>query len=152
MKVTSTRVIASAPEPIWDILTTATEYAELEPRLVSVSGEFAPYELLTVVAQFSNGPNRRIGVRVRIVEFEPGRRMVWASRRWFSWLLRGTRTFTLMPRGPELTEVAVSEEFEGLLLPLVAGQRAGLSEALDELTANLKKRVEPGAGNGCPRP
>lgn len=141
MRVRSSALIDSGAEPVWDIITNASEYPKLEPMVGSIRGSIGIDESLLVVPKFPAYRSLRYAVPVTVTECSPCTRLVWEGRRWFG-LLRGTRTFELIPRGVGKTELVVTEEFWGAMKWLLEGQRGGLMDGLDTLTGNVKRRVE----------
>lgn len=138
MKTFATQTtIRATPSAIWAILTDAAAYPGWNSTVDRVDGTIAAGQKITVHAKIS--PGRAFPVKV--VDFVPGERMVWASGMPLG-LFRGERTFTLTPRGEGEVEFAMREVFSGLLEPLISRSIPDLTPAFDEFAACLKQRAE----------
>lgn len=137
MKSFQTRIaINGTPEAIWAVLTDAPKYTVWNTTVDKVDGRIAAGEKVTVHAKIS--PGRAFPVKV--VEFEPARKMVWASGMPLG-LFKGERTFTLTPKNGAV-EFEMREVFSGLLEPLIGKSIPDLQPAFEEFAAALKKHVE----------
>ena len=137
--------IGATTDAIWEILTDASKYTAWNKTVDKVEGRIAPGEKVTVHAKLS--PGRAFPVKV--TEFVPGRKMVWASGMPLG-LFKGERTFTLTERGDGTVEFRMSEVFSGLLSPLIERSIPNLQPTFDEFAVALKKRAEAG-GHGHSR-
>ena len=138
MKVfNATTTIAAAPETIWQILTNAAAYPEWESGVERIEGRIAPGETITAFNKIS--PGRAFPVKV--TEFVPNRRMMWASGMPLG-LFKGERTFTLTPLDNGLTEFTLREEFSGPLLPLIGRSIPDMTDSFQQFVAGLKRRAE----------
>jgi hypothetical protein len=133
----ATTNINATPEKIWAILTDAARYPEWDPGMLRLEGRVAPGEKITAYTKAS--PDRAFPVTV--IEFVPGRKMVWASGMPLG-LFKGERTFTLAPQADGSTEVALREVFTGALLPLIGRSIPDLTGTFEQFVAGLKKRAE----------
>ena len=133
----TTILIHAAPERIWSLLTDAAGYPTWNSTVERVEGTISPGERLEVYAKAT--PGRAFPLRV--TGFEPGRSMIWSGGMPMG-LFKGTRTFTLTPRGSGLTEFAMREEFSGLLAPLVTRSIPDLQPTFDRFAADLKVASE----------
>jgi hypothetical protein len=129
--------IAATPETIWAILTNATGYPEWDPGVERIEGQIAPGQKITAYTKLS--PGRAFPVTV--IEFEPGRKMTWASGLPLG-LFKGERTFTLSPRDAGATEFRLREEFSGLLLGLIGRSIPDMTATFEQFAAGLKRRAE----------
>jgi hypothetical protein len=59
-------------------------------------------------------------------------------------LFTGTRTFTLTPQPDGSVAFAMSEEFSGLLAPLITRSIPDLQPAFDAFAGDLKRHAERG--------
>jgi hypothetical protein len=133
----ATTTIAAAPDAIWALLTNAAGYPEWDPGVDRIEGRIAPGEKITAYTKLS--PGRAFPVTV--TEFEPGRRMTWASGLPLG-LFKGQRTFTLLPKGDGVTEFTLREEFSGPLLALIGRTIPDLTSTFEQFAAGLKGRAE----------
>jgi hypothetical protein len=131
--------IGATAGAVWEILTDASKYTTWNKTVEKVEGRIAPGEKVTVHAKLSRGRT----FPVKVTEFVPGRKMVWAGGIPFG-LFKGERTFTLTERGDGTVEFRMSEAFSGLLSPLIERSIPNLQPAFDEFAAALKKQAEAG--------
>lgn len=129
--------IQAPPEKIWGILTDGARWPEWDPSAIRIEGRIALGETVTAYSKLS--PNRAFPVKV--TEFVPGRRMVWASGMPLG-LFKGERTFTLAARGNGSVDFTLREEFTGLLLPLLGASLPDMTAAFQGFVAGLKARAE----------
>jgi hypothetical protein len=129
--------IAATPETIWAILINAAGYPEWDSAVEQIEGRIAPSEKIITYTKLS--PGRAFPVTV--TEFEPGRKMTWASGMPLG-LFKGERTFTLSPRANGATEFTLREEFSGLLLGLIGRSIPDMTSTFEQFAAGLKQRAE----------
>ena len=135
----ATALIGATPEAIWAILTDGLAYPTWDSGVVRVDGRIAPGERITVVSEVN--PGRTFPVRV--AEFNPGRRMVWAGGMPLG-LFTGVRTFALEPNGEGASRFTMREESSGLLAPLVGRSIPDLGPSFERFANGLKRRAEGG--------
>ena len=128
--------IKARPETIWSLLTDAAAYPSWNSTVEKVVGRIAPGETVTVYAKASPGQ----AFPVKVAEFDPSRKMVWKGGMPLG-LFTGQRTYTLTPKDGAV-EFAMSEEFSGLLAPLITRSIPDLQPAFDAFAADLKRRAE----------
>jgi hypothetical protein len=133
----ATSTIKAEPAAIWAILTDAPAYPRWDSGIARVEGRIALGEKIKLYAEVS--PGRAFPLRV--VAFEPGRRMVWTGGMPLG-LFRGVRTFTLTPAGEGVTEFRVREEFTGPMLPLIWRSMPDLGPSFVRFAEGLKARAE----------
>jgi hypothetical protein len=131
-----TTTIRATPQAIWDIITDAASYPAWNTTVSSVDGRIAPGETVTVHAKIA--PGRAFPVKV--VAFEPPRRMTWRSGMPFG-LFSGERVFELS-EGAGSVEFTMREEYTGALAPLITKSIPDLQPAFAEFAACLKARAE----------
>ncbi len=83
-------------------------------------------------------PERVFKPRVSIVE--PGRAMVWSDG--MAPMFKGVRTFTLTSSGDGATEFSMSEEFSGLMLPMIKGSLPDFAPVFEAYAGDLKRAAE----------
>jgi hypothetical protein len=131
-----TTTIRATPQVIWDIITDAPAYPAWNTTVSSVDGRIASGETVTVHAKIA--PGRAFPVKV--VVFEPPRRMAWRSSMPFG-LFRGERVFELRERGDGV-EFVMREDYTGAMAPLITKSIPDLQPAFAEFAACLKARAE----------
>jgi hypothetical protein len=132
-----TTQIRSTPERIWTLLTDAPGYPSWNNTVTAVEGKIAPGETVTVRPKIN--PGRAFPVKV--VEFEPARRMVWRGGMPLG-LFQGNRIFTLKPGVAGNVEFSMREEYTGLLAPLIGRTIPDLQPAFNEFASDLKRAAE----------
>jgi hypothetical protein len=129
--------IRATPERIWALLTDAAGYVGWNNTVNKVVGRIALGERVTVHPKIN--PGRAFPVRV--VEFQPPRRMVWSGGMPLG-LFKGQRTFALTPGGNGEVGFSMREEFTGPLAPLISRSIPDLQPAFDEFAGDLKRAAE----------
>ncbi len=136
----SAATIRATPDAIWAILTDAAGYPRWDTGVYRIEGNIAAGQKIKVITKLS--PNRAFPVE--IVEFVPGRQMVWAGGMPLG-LFKGERTFTLTPEGDGATAFRMREEFTGPLLPLIWKSMPDLGPTFQQFAKDLKAKAESGA-------
>jgi uncharacterized protein YndB with AHSA1/START domain len=128
--------IRAAPERIWALLTDATRFPSWNSTVTSIEGEIALGNRLALKVPLD--PKRTF--HPRVTELVPNQRMVW--RDGFAPMFRGTRTFTLMPGAPGVTQFAMTEVLSGLMLPMIRGSLPDFGPAFETYAADLTRAAE----------
>ena len=136
----ATSTIKADPAAIWAILTDASAYPRWDSGIERIEGRIAPGEKIKLFSEVS--PGRAFPLRV--VGFEPGRRMVWTGGMPLG-LFRGVRTFTLTPAGDGVTDFRVREELTGPMLPLIWRSMPDLGPSFVRFAQGLKAHAESAA-------
>jgi hypothetical protein len=135
----ATEIIEATPDRIWSILTDAPGYTKWGSGLIKLDGRVAPGEKLSIV----NEANPGRAFPAKVVEFEPGRRMVWSGGMPLG-LFKGVRTFTLTPDGSGKTKFQMREEYTGPMLPMIWKSMPDLGPSFKKFAAGLKQKAEGG--------
>ncbi len=130
--------IAAPPARVWEVLTDFQAYPEWNPLIGSVEGIAALDQRVTVeVTPLSRS------YRVRIVAWEPPRKLAWRGWEILPVLFTGTHYFRLDPRPGGGTRLHHGERFTGWLSVLL---RDSLLERMHQAFTHhdliLKQRVE----------
>jgi hypothetical protein len=136
-KFATTLSIRAKPETVWMLLTDAPGYPLWNSTVERVAGRIAPGETITVYAKAA--PGRAFPLKV--TAFQPPDEMIWSGGMPLG-LFRGTRSFTLTPRGDGTVQFSMREDFSGLLAPLITRSIPDLQPAFDTFAADLKRRAE----------
>ncbi|MDQ1307024.1 MAG: hypothetical protein QG671_2856 [Actinomycetota bacterium] len=128
--------IAATRETIWSILTDASAYADWNPTLSQVRGNFELGESVVFVP--ADGGGR--GFKVKVVELEPESRLVCRGGMPFR-LFTGSRTFQLGEAG-DLVRFEMFEEFSGPLARLVSATMPDQQPAFDAFATALRDASE----------
>src|SRR5271169_2562270 len=129
--------IRATPERIWELLTNAAGYTRWNNTVAKVDGKISRGERVTVHPKIN--PGRAFPVKV--AEFEPSRRMVWAGGMPLG-LFKGERTFTLTPSSNGDVEFSMREEYTGLMAPLIGRSIPDLQPVFDEFASDLNRAAE----------
>jgi hypothetical protein len=130
--------IESAPDAVWAVLVDGAGWTSWDSAVVKVDGTIAPGEKVTVYPEV----NPKRGFPVKVVEFEPGRRMTWRGSLPLG-LFTGTRTYVLTPQDGG-TRFEMREEYTGPMAGLIFGSVPDLQPSFDRFAAGLKARAEQG--------
>ncbi len=133
----TSNTINATPEQIWEVLTDARGMTDWDSG-VEIEGTIAPGQKLKL--HIEANPGRAFSLKV--VEFDPGRRMVWKGGMPLG-LFTGERTYTLTPAG-DATAFHMREEYSGPMLGMIWKSMPDLQPSFDRFASGLKSRVETG--------
>lgn len=137
MKRFATSIEINAPaERVWALLTDAKAYPSWNSTVDKVDGDIAAGQKVTVYAKAT--PGRAFPLKVST--FEPATRMIWSGGMPLG-LFTGARTYTLTPKGKAVS-FTMTEEFTGLMAPLITRSIPDLQPAFDTFARDLKKAAE----------
>ncbi len=129
--------IQAPPERIWTILTRADRMVEWNSTLTSIEGDIEPGG--TVRMQVPEAPGRTFTVKV--TRFVPNEEMVWREGNPVFFL--GVRTYSLTPKPDRAaTGFRMTEEFTGVLLPLITRRLPDFGPIFERYAADLKVEAE----------
>ena len=128
--------IAAPAERVWSVLVDTAKWPEWDPTCERIEGQVALGS--TVKAFTKMAPGRAFPVKV--AELDEPKKMTWQSGMPLG-LFKGTRTFTLTPKG-ERTEVHVKEQFTGPMLKLIGKTIPDMTEPFQQFCEGLKQRAE----------
>jgi len=130
------RLIKAAPDAVWKVLVDAKRLSGGAFGITRLDGEIARGARLKLWSAVS--PDRAFALRV--VEFEPARRMVWQGGMPLG-LFTGTRTFTLVPEGAA-TRFGMREVFDGRLSGLIGKSLTDLTPSFRQFADALASAAE----------
>lgn len=128
--------IRATPERIWKALTSSQDFPRWNSTVTQIQGNIALGEALQIKVPIA--PTRVF--KVKVSEFEPGRRMVW--RDGAAPMFQGVRTYTLTAKPDGSTDYMMSEVFSGLMLPMIAGSLPDMAPVFETYAADLKREAE----------
>jgi hypothetical protein len=128
--------VRATPERIWKLLTDAPSFPSWNSTVTSLEGEIALGQRLALKVPIA--PDRTF--KPKVTELEPARRMVWSDGA--APMFKGTRTFTLTPKGDGSTTFSMVEVFKGLMLPMIKGSLPDFREPFEQYAADLKRAAE----------
>ncbi len=136
MRYHASTLIHAPADTVWSVITDGSSYTAWDSGVTKLEGTIADGETIKVYAAVANG--RAFPVKVAFVE--PGRRMTWSGGMPLG-LFRGVRTFGLTDEG-EGTRLAVTEEFTGPMVKLMARSMPDLQPSFDQYVNGVKARAE----------
>ena len=140
--------IAASVEVVWAQLTTTSAYAEWNPFITTLRGDLVTGSRLEVRIEPPGG--RAMTFRPTITDVVEGVRLAWLGRLVLPGLFDGRHTFHLEARGDSGTRLTQTEEFSGLLVPLMGTvlerTRAGFEAMNDALRVRAERSVATKSG------
>jgi uncharacterized protein YndB with AHSA1/START domain len=128
--------IHASPDRIWALLTDAAGFPRWNSTVTSIEGEIAEGQRLKLKVPTS--PERVF--KPKVSKVEPGRSMTWSDG--MAPMFKGVRTFTLTPKGDGTTEFSMTEEFSGLMLPMIKGSLPDFAPVFEAYAEDLKRAAE----------
>ena len=133
----STILIDAPASRVWGILTDLASWPTWNTTVDNVDGSAALGNTITVYAKAS--PGRAFPLKVS--EFTPPNRMVWRGGMPLGFFT-GTRTYVLAQQPDGKLKFEMTEEFRGLMAPLITRSIPDLQPAFDEFAKCLKTAAE----------
>src|SRR5688572_2869149 len=130
-------VIDAPATRVWDVLVDGAAWTEWDSAVVRVDGTIAPGQTVAVYPEV----NPKQGFRVKVVEFHPGRRMVWRGGMPLG-LFTGTRTYTLTEQPGGSVRFDMREDYTGPLAGLITRAIPDLGPSFTRFAQGLKQRAE----------
>lgn len=132
--------IRSGPELVWDVLTDLEEYGNWNPFIVSGEGE--PHVGRSLRLSMRPPGGREIPMRPEVTQSESPRSFEWLGHLGVKGLFDGRHRFVI-DQTDSGVKVTHSEEFTGILVPLLSGMLDGKTKAgFLAMNDALKERVE----------
>lgn len=122
--------VKAQPEVVWGLLTEAATFPEWNSTIVSLEGQIQLDETIQLKSTLDEG---RV-FSIKILEFDPHRRMVWGDR-------QGKRVFELIEEDGGTT-FTMRERMGGPLFPLFARMIPPFDQAFEDFAADLKRAAE----------
>ncbi len=135
-------MIGAKPQIVWDILTDVAAWPRWNTTVERVEGSVTAGGKVAVYAKIS--PGRAFPLRVTL--FDPPRTMQWTGGMPLG-LFTGRRTYSLTPQANGHTKFEMTEEFSGLMAPLITRSIPDLQPSFDEFAACLRKTAESSQGS-----
>ena len=138
MKSFHTAILIDAPvSRVWSLLTDLPNWPRWNTTVDKVEGSIGLGSRVTVYAKAS--PGRAFPLKVS--ELDPPNRMVWRGGMPLG-LFSGTRTYVLTPQPNGPLQFQMTEEFTGLMAPLITRSIPDLQPSFEEFAKCLKKAAE----------
>lgn len=136
MRYHVSREIDAPIDVVWALLTDATTYREWNPAVISIEGVIEAGQTVSLVSVVN--PKRSFNLKV--TEMAAPSRMVWSDGMPLG-LFRGDRTYELVPAGASTT-FSMTEEYTGLLAPLITKTIPDMTGSFDQFADGLKAAAE----------
>ncbi|MEA2024854.1 MAG: SRPBCC domain-containing protein [Actinomycetota bacterium] len=140
-ELTTSIVIDSSPEAVWDTLMDFESYSEWNPFVTEISGHAAPGETLNVTLHNPGGKTMELSPEV--TSTEEAREFAWLGKLGIKGIFDGHHRFQIESAGNGSVRFTQTEEFSGILVPVLwrmldTKTRAGF----EAMNAALKDRAE----------
>jgi hypothetical protein len=140
MRYAVAEMIRAGPEMVWEVLADLPGWSAWNTAIVRTKGVLTAGARVAVEAMANPGR----ALPVRIVELEPGRRMVWTAGLPFG-LFHAKRTFTVEPKdGGTLFEMV--EEYSGVFADPITKRIPDLQASFEEFARCLRTEAERRSG------
>lgn len=142
MRTLTTNIeIEGSPAAVWEILMSFERYPEWNPFVTKISGHADAGELLDVTLQNPGG--KKMDISPTVTAVEENRRFSWLGKLGVKGLFDGHHRFEIEPDRDGSVRFTQSEDFSGILIPVLwkmlnTKTRAGF----EAMNAALKERVE----------
>ena len=133
--------IEGTPEMVWATLMDFDHYPGWNPFVVEISGRPVPGERLAV--NLRNPGGKAMSISPRVMTADENREFSWLGKLGIKGIFDGHHHFQIEPTSDGTIRFTQSEEFSGILIPLLwkmlnSKTRAGF----EAMNAALKDRVE----------
>ena len=136
----ATLVIDAPPSLVWDVLVNGEDYAEWNPFVTEVVGEFVPGARPRL--RIAPPGKRGMTFRPRVIDATPTARLRWLGRLGLPGLCDGDHEFLLVETDSGGTQLTQRETFRGVLVPLLGGMLELTRQGIEEMNAALRERAE----------
>lgn len=126
--------IAAPTARVWALLTDADGFTRWNGTVTELRGPIALGRRLAIRVPIS--PRT---FKPKVTVFEPERRMVWSDGA--APFFKGTRTFTLEPRG-DSTHFSMVEVFAGVMLPLIKRSLPDFRPTFEQTARDLQRAAQ----------
>lgn len=130
------RTICAPAETIWDLLTDASGYRAWNKAILSIAGTIALGSTIKLVSVV----NPKRAFKLTVVSMDAPRQMIWADGMPLG-LFKGTRTYLIESVGATST-FSMTEEFTGLLAPLITKSIPDMTDSFNIFADGLKVAAE----------
>lgn len=131
--------ITASPDAVWSLLADFSQYAQWNPYLSNIEGEFKVGETLTVTLIDANfeGP---LVVKPRMASIEPGKSFAWRGTLLMQGLMDTHHVFEITGTADGNTRIHQYEEFRGMIAHEMAdltGRHAKTQQAFETMHAAI---------------
>ncbi len=134
-------LINAKPLKVWQVLTDFESYPSWNPFIKQLTGEVAKGKTIQVTLHPPGGSPMTF--KPKVLVFDAPREFRWLGKLWLKGLFDGEHRFALQDNGDGTTTLLHSEQFNGILVPMLQKMldtktRAGFKQ----MNEALKTRVE----------
>lgn len=142
--VTTSIEIDAPADAVWDLVMDLDGYGRWNPLAPRMAGALEPGSVLEMTVRLGREIQERTA---EVFEVGPGRRVVWSSAEGGGRIVRGVRTQTVDPIGPDRCRYTSAEVFTGPFVPVLKRFYGDtLLSGLEGMMAALKDEAEQRAG------
>ncbi len=141
MRIQTEIEINASAKTVWDVLTDFSAYPEWNPFIIDVSGEVAVGNQISIklTPPDSNEMNFKPVVQI----MEPTSDFMWIGRLFFKGVFDGAHRFQIKEIAPTRVQFVHSEEFSGILVPILKKMVEGsTTQGFIQMNEAIKLRVE----------
>ena len=141
MKTICTTVeIDAAPHEVWSVLVDFPSHARWNPFFARIEGEPVVGSTLTIKARKDDG-TEGMGFVPTVIEAKPARLLRWKGKLVIKGIFDGEHIFELIELGGGRTRLEHSENFSGILIPLMGKVLADTEAGFNNFNAALANEV-----------
>ena len=130
----STNIKANA-EKIMRLLTNAGNFTKWNSTVTHLEGSIRQGETIRLKSIL----DAKRTFKLKVLEVTPTK-MVWEDG--FAPMFKGVRTFALKPQSDGSTDFEMTEEFKGIMLPMIKGSLPDFKSNFEQYAADLKREAE----------
>lgn len=135
-EITSSIVINTKAEIVWNILTDFQKYSEWNPFIHSITGE-------PIVGQNIHAKIQNMNFKPEVLVYEENKEFKWIGKLFFKGLFDGEHRFQLKANANGTTTFTQSENFSGVLVGLFSKKLDKETlPGFEEMNERLKERSE----------
>lgn len=141
MRVVSTEIVIKASkDQVWSVLMDFKEYPKWNPFVTNISGSNQIGDKLVVSIAPPDG--KKMIFKPKVTLNEENKCFAWLGHLLIPGLFDGRHIFRLEDLGPHETRFCHSEEFSGILVPLLGSMFPNVEKGFQLMNQALKKQVE----------
>lgn len=146
--ITTTIEIEATAQRVWDVLVDFPSHERWNPFFASIDGQVIVGEQLRVVARKAD-QSSGMSFTPTVLEVEPARKLRWKGKLFVKGIFDGEHIFELTEIGDRRTRLTHSENFSGLLIPLMGKLLAETEEGFVAFNKALAVEVEARCETEC---
>ena len=137
--ITTTHEIDATPEQVWDVLIDFPSHERWNPFFSRIEGNAVVGEPITITARKGDGDG--MSFTPTILEVEPGRILRWKGKLFITGIFDGEHIFRLEALDGGRTMLHHSENFSGILIPLMGKVLAQTEQGFAAFNVGLANEV-----------